>query len=238
MTSSAEIMLWVVLPYAVAANFVIGHLWRYFASPYTWTTRSTQLLESKLLRPGIILFHIGVLMAFFGHLVGLFIPMSWTEAVGMSNHAYHNMASISGSIAGTMMCAGLFLLIYRRLSNERVRATSIIRDHVVLIILTIVVVTGLFNAYSQLFGNAHEYRETVAPWVRSIVFHHPEPELMAAAPFVFQLHALAAMALFIIWPFSRLVHAFSLPVGYTRRPYIVFRRRDAPVRAARARQPR
>ncbi|MEI2701774.1 MAG: respiratory nitrate reductase subunit gamma [Baekduia sp.] len=238
MTSSATIMLWVVLPYAVVAHFVIGHIWRYFASPYTWTTRSTQLLESKLLRPGIILFHVGVLMAFAGHVVGLLIPDEWTREIGMSDDFYHHMASISGSVAGTLMCAGLFLLIYRRLSNERVRATSIIRDHLVLIILTVVVITGLFNAYSQLFGNTHEYRETVAPWLRSIIFHHPEPELMTAAPFVFQLHALAAMALFIIWPFSRLVHAWSLPVGYTRRPYIVFRRREAPARVARFRQPR
>lgn len=230
MSDPLTIMLWVVLPYAVVAHFVIGHIWRYFASPYSWTTRSTQLLESKVLRPGIILFHVGVLLAFVGHVFGLLVPASWTRTMGLSDHAYHNLAVVSGSIAGTLMCIGLFILAWRRLTNERVRATSIVRDYLVLAMLTLVVVTGLINAYGQFMGSPYEYRETVSPWFRSIILHHPEPELMAGAPWSFKLHTLSAMGLFILWPFSRLVHAWSLPVGYSWRPYILFRRRGSVAR--------
>ena len=223
-TSPINIVLWVILPYAVVAHFVIAHIWRYTQSPYTWTTRSSQLLESRLLRPGITLFHVGVLLAFFGHVLGLLIPDSWTRAAGLSDDAYHTMAVWSGSFAGTLMCIGLAILAVRRATNERVRAASIVRDYLVLVMLGLVVITGLINAYGQ-FATPYEYRETVSVWFRSIILHEPRPDLMVNAPWSFQLHALSAMGLFILWPFTRLVHAWSLPVGYPRRPYIVFRRR-------------
>jgi nitrate reductase gamma subunit len=231
MNSKAELLIWGALPYAVIAIFVVGHIYRYRTAQYSWTTRSSQLLENRWLRSGIILFHVGVLMVIGGHLGGLLIPASVTEAVGITEHMYHTVAVVMGTIAGLTMSAGLIILTIRRVGNERVRAATIGRDYLVMTVLILVVGTGMINTIGhQLLGTAYDYRETVSPWFRGILMLQPDPELMTEAPLSFQLHALFAMGLFAIWPFTRLVHAWSVPVGFIPRPYIVFRRRDSVAR--------
>ncbi len=221
-------LLWVAIPYCSYTIFWVGHFWRYKKSQYTWTTRSTELLEQKLLRPGILLFHFGMAFVLIGHAGGLLIPQSVTDSIGFSEDAYHVMAVTMGSIAGFAMAIGLGLLVYRRATNERVRQVTIPRDKLVIAILVIVVLTGLGNlVIMQWYGGGYNYRETVSPWVRSIILFRPRPELMAEAPLTFQIHAMAVMGLFAIWPFTRLVHAWSVPFPYLKRRYLVFRRRDA-----------
>src|SRR5699024_6068104 len=109
-----SILLWVVLPYVCLAIFVVGHIWRYRYDKFGWTTRSSQLYESRLLRWGSPLFHFGILFVIGGHIIGLLIPKSWTEAVGISQTAYHWMAVVIGAIAGFCTVVGLVILIYRR----------------------------------------------------------------------------------------------------------------------------
>ncbi len=224
-------LLWVAIPYVSFTIFWVGHAWRYKAGQYTWTTRSSELLEQRLLAPGIILFHVGMALVLFGHGLGLLVPERFTDSLGITDEIYHWNAVIVGSIAGFTMAIGLMLLVFRRASNERVRRVTMARDWLVMTTLVVVVVTGLANlVLVQWSGDGYNYRETISPWVRSIIMFRPNPELMNDAPLSFQIHAMAAMTLFAIWPFTRLVHAWSVPIGYLRRPYLVFRRRDSMVR--------
>jgi nitrate reductase alpha subunit len=111
-------IFWDVVPYVTLAIVVVGTWWRYRYDKFGWTTRSSQLYESRLLRIGSPMFHFGMLVVVFGHVIGLVIPQSWTDAVGLSHHAYHVQAVILGSIAGITTLAGISLLIYRRRTHR------------------------------------------------------------------------------------------------------------------------
>jgi nitrate reductase gamma subunit len=222
-------LLWVVLPYAVLAVFVLGHAWRWRYDQLGWSTHTSQVLESRLLRLGSPLFHLGMLMVVGGHALGLLVPASWTEAVGVSEHAYHLVSLVAGGTAGLMLCIGLGLLAARRFVNGRVRRVTTRMDKVLYAWLGAVVLLGMSTKVGSLLGNGHEYRGDVAVWFRGVFALDPSAELMASAPLVYQLHALAALGLFALWPFTRLVHVFSIPLAYLWRPYVVYRRRPAGV---------
>lgn len=222
-------ILWVIVPYLSLATFVIGHIWRYRYDKFGWTTRSSQLYESRLLRIGSPLFHFGILGVVIGHVIGLVIPKLWTDFLGISDEAYHVIALAGGIPAGIAALLGLVILIYRRRTNGPVFSVTTTNDKVMYVFLAAVIIFGMWNtvAGSLLeFGGHYNYREGVSPWWRSVFLLQPEPGLMAEAPLGFKLHALAAMILFAMWPFTRLVHVFSAPVGYLTRPYIVYRSRD------------
>ena len=106
--------LWGVLPYLCVASLVGGTIWRYRYDQFGWTTRSSQLYESRLLRIGSPLFHFGILVVIFGHIIGLVVPKSWTDAVGVSQEMYHVQAVLLGTIAGIATLVGILILIYRR----------------------------------------------------------------------------------------------------------------------------
>ena len=225
--SAVEILLWVVVPYVSLAIFVVGHYWRYKYDKFGWTTRSSQLYESRLLRWGSPLFHFGILFVLVGHVMGLGIPKSWTEAVGLSEDAYHVLAVGVGAIAGFGTLVGLAILIYRRRTVGPVFSATTKNDKFMYLVLTVTILFGMSNTVLGAIGHEGvDYRDTVSPWFRSIFYVNPQPELMAAAGLGFQLHALSAFLLFAIWPFTRLVHVFSAPLGYFTRPYIVYRSRD------------
>jgi nitrate reductase gamma subunit len=221
-----SIFLWVIVPYVALAIFVVGHYWRYRYDKFGWTTRSSQLYERRLLRWGSPLFHFGILFALAGHVIGLGIPQPWTDAVGISETAYHAVAVGIGAIAGVCTLAGLAILIYRRRTVGPVFSATTKNDKFMYVVLTATILFGLANTALGALPEHVDYRETVSPWFRSIFYFHPQPELMADAGIGFQLHALAACLLFAIWPFTRLVHVFSAPLGYLTRPYIVYRSRD------------
>lgn len=226
-TSTLDEVLWVVIPYIAITMFVAGHVVRYRYDKFGWTTRSSQLYEQRLLRWGSPLFHFGVLVALVGHVVGILIPASWTEAVGISGVVYHAMAVGLGGVAGFCTLTGLAILIYRRRTVGPVFRVTTRNDKVMYALLAVSIVLGLATTVlGNLMAEPHEYRATVSPWFRSILVLQPQPELMAAAPLGFQLHAMVAWALFAIWPFTRLVHLFSAPLGYLVRPYLVYRGRD------------
>jgi nitrate reductase gamma subunit len=219
-------ILWVAVPYACLAVFAVGHVWRYRYDKFGWTTRSSQLYESRLLRLGSPLFHFGILFVLGGHVMGLGVPKSWTEAVGVSEDAYHVMAVGVGSIAGFCTLVGMAILIYRRRTVGPVFSATTRMDKAMYLVLATVIVLGLANTVIANIADDYDYREGVSVWFRGIFRLSPQPELMVEAPLGFQLHALAAFGLFALWPFTRLVHVFSAPLGYLTRPYIVYRSRD------------
>lgn len=231
--SRVDLFLWVALPYLCVAVFVVGHVWRHRRGQLTWTTRSTQLLESRLLRIGSPLFHLGILAAVGGHVLGILVPRGWTEAIGIQEHAYHWIAIVAGVAAGTAIVLGLAILLYRRVAVPRVRHTTTRSDLVVLPLLVLVIGGGMLVTVWGTAIDEYPYRTTVSPWFRGIFGFAPEADLMARAPFVFQLHAVSSWLLFAVWPFSRLVHAWSFPLGYLRRSHILYRSRTP--RAALAR---
>jgi len=225
--STTDILLWGALPYVVLAVFVVGVGWRYRYDKFGWTTRSSQLYESRLLRIGSPLFHFGLLFVILGHIGGLLIPQSWTDKAGISDHAYHLVALITGTVAGVATLAGIALLIWRRRTTGPVFLATTRNDKLMYVFLGGAIAAGLTATLTNAAVLDHNYRQSVSPWLRSLSYLHPDVDLMAKAPVVFQVHVLIAFALFALFPFTRLVHALSAPVGYLFRPYIVYRSRDA-----------
>lgn len=233
--SRLDFFLWIAVPYLAVASFVVGHVWRYRRDQYTWTARSTQLLERPLLRVGSTLFHFGLLAAIGGHVLGILVPRSWTGAVGIHETAYHWLAVVAGSVSGGAIVAGLAVLVYRRLRIGRVRVTTTGSDLVLYPLLFAAIVLGMLATAWGSAADHYLYRETVSPWFRGVFALDPHASLMAGAPFLFQAHALTAWLLLAIWPYSRLVHAWSVPLAYVGRSPILYRQpRPARARARRA----
>ncbi|MBO0854747.1 MAG: respiratory nitrate reductase subunit gamma [Nocardia sp.] len=216
--------VWATLPYIAFTSFVLGHLWRYRSDQFGWTTRSSQIYESRLLRLGSPLFHFGMLGVIGGHVLGVLIPQSWTDAIGVSEQLYHVVAVSAGSVAGVAVIAGIGILLYRRLTVVAVRRATTTNDKLMYVLLASALVTGLLNTVgSNLLWGTYNYRETVSPWFRSIFTAHPQPELMVGTPWTFQAHGVIVLVLIGFWPYTRLVHMFSAPLGYFIRPYVVYR---------------
>ncbi|WP_320780601.1 respiratory nitrate reductase subunit gamma [Streptomyces sp. CRN 30] len=223
-----DLLLWVAVPYICLAVFVAGHVWRYRHDQFGWTSRTTQLLEHRWLRWGSPLFHLGAFMVIAGHVVGLAVPESWTEAAGVGEHSYHTTAVWAGSVAGVAMVAGLGMLCARRLLSRRIRLGTDRSDKLLFPLLALTVLLGITaTAAHNVFGAGYDYRETVSVWFRGLFVLQPHPEAISGAPLLFRAHALTACLLFAAWPFTRLVHVWSAPVGYLVRPYVVYRRRTA-----------
>ncbi|WP_280396751.1 respiratory nitrate reductase subunit gamma [Nocardia carnea] len=235
--TTVDILLWVALPYASIAIFLVGHYWRYRYDKFGWTTRSSQLYENRLLRLGSPLFHFGILLVILGHIVGLLIPEGWTEAVGISEPIYHAFSVGIGVLTGAATLIGAAILIYRRRTTGPVFSATTRNDKIMYVLLIGTLVLGFgTTVIGNATGNPHDYRHTVSPWFRSVLSFRPDTDLILAAPLGFQLHVIAAWVLFAFWPFTRLVHVFSMPLGYLTRPYIVYRSRDMELGARRERR--
>jgi nitrate reductase gamma subunit len=227
--SALDVLLWIIIPYLAIATFVLGHAWRYRYDKFGWTTRSSQLYESRLLRLGSPLFHFGILLVIGGHVFGILIPEAVTRAVGLSEQAYHAIAVALGSVSGCMTVAGMAILIYRRRVTGPVFSATTRNDKAMYVLLAATIVAGLATTVlGNALGHPHDYRLTVAPYFRSVFYAHPDTGLITVAPTGFRIHVMLAWVLFAAWPFTRLVHVFSAPVGYLTRPYIVYRSRGGP----------
>ncbi|GAB3805068.1 respiratory nitrate reductase subunit gamma [Virgibacillus kimchii] len=225
--TNLDIFLWVILPYLSLTIFILGHIIRYNYDQFGWQAKSSQFLEQKRLRFGSTVFHWGIIFVFFGHVAGLLIPKQWFDAIGINDDMYHFGAIWFGSIAGLAVVVGGFFLFLRRVSVKRIVKNSSVSDYVALIMLGIVVLVGFTNtAGYTATGGDFDYRIVIGPWIREILTFRPSEGMilaMSEAPIGFQLHVSLAFVLFAIWPFTRLVHVFSLPLKYLRRNYVVFR---------------
>lgn len=222
-----DVLLWGALPYVVLALIIGGSIWRYKYDQFGWTTRSSQLYESRILRIASPLFHFGILAVLAGHVMGLIIPKTWTEAVGVTEGMYHFLALSIGLVAGVGTLLGIIMLIWRRRTTGPVFMATTKNDKFMYVMLVAALLTGLGTTLISVFDHSvPDYRQTVSPWFRSIWILQPDVAAMTAAGISFKVHALWAMGLFAVWPFTRLVHAFTAPVHYLFRPYIVYRSRD------------
>lgn len=216
-------LAFLVFPYLALAAFVVGHAYRYIVDPFFWNARSSEFLEKKTLYSGITLFHWGILLTLLGHAGGLLIPQRLFDMVGINGQTHSQIAYWSGLVVGVAAFVGSILLLWRRVAIKRIQVTTTLNDYVT--IAGLVFVTGL-GLYNVLFGHFYVL-DTVAPWIRGIVFFQPNPELMLDVPLSYKIHILSAFALLGFSPFSRLVHIWSAPFTYPLRRYIVFRRRVA-----------
>jgi len=226
--TQAEMWWWILLPYLSMLTFVVGCIWRWQYDRYGWTSRSTELQERSLLKWGSPIFHYSTFAAIGGHIIGILIPQSFTLMLGIPNDVYETFSGIAGSIAAIGVLIGAAFLVFRRTLVPRVRATTSAVDYAVLILLAIVVLLGIYLTLGvQEIGGGYNYRVTVSPWFRSLFTGSPDVSSIQAAPIMYQVHVTAAWFLYGLWPFSRLVHAFSYPLWYLWRPYIVYRSRKA-----------
>jgi respiratory nitrate reductase gamma subunit len=227
--SAGEILLWIILPYAAVATFAVGIWWRYRADQFGWTSGSTQLFEQKILGWAGPAFHYGALAAIGGHVIGLMIPKSLTEAVGMSESTYRWFSAIAGAVAGAVCIVGFAGLVYRRVTNVRVRRTTSRTDLLVYFLLVVLIGLGCWMtfAHNLITATPYDYRDSISEWWRSLFILQPDVESVHEADTVYQIHAIVAWAFWAVFPFSRLVHAFSIPLQYLGRPYILYRRRYA-----------
>lgn len=229
--------LWVIYPYIVLTVFIVGHLYRFKNGQFGWTAKSSEFLEKRTLKWGSTFFHWGIICVFFGHVAGLLVPLSVYHALGVSDHVYHMFAVIGGGAAGIAAVFGIGILLTRRVSFKRIRKTSTISDFVAVFLLAVVIICGVTATGSNIgFGGTEfDYRATIGPWVREIFVFHPDLNLMVDSPILFKIHILAALTLFLIWPFTRLVHVFSFPITYINRNYVLYRKRGRTQSAAKKR---
>ena len=217
--------LWVIMPYLCIAIFFLGHLARFKFDKFSWTAKSSEFIEKKQLKWGSLMFHLGIIPVAMGHIVGLLIPASWLTAVGVSDHLYHIGAVYIGSIFGIITLIGMFLLTARRITKKNIRRLSSASDIIVNFLLLAIVCMG---CYATLVTNAtipsFDYRETISVWFRQLFIFSPDADLMLQVPLAFKTHILLGFIIMAFWPFTRLVHVWSVPFTYASRSYIIYRK--------------
>ena len=218
-----------VYPYIALSIFLIGSLVRFDTDQYGWRSKSSQLLRRKQLIWGSILFHVGILGILGGHAVGLLTPVVVFEFLGISHSFKQMMAIVVGGTCGIACLVGLVMLLHRRLFDSRIRKTSSLSDIAVLLILFAQLSLGMLTIPLSLGHLDGTMMVRFMNYVQGIVILRPQPALIAGVPPVFKLHMVLGFTIFLIFPFTRLVHVWSAPIGYLFRNYQVVRTK---VRAA------
>lgn len=239
--SNFNFLLYGVYPYVALAVFIIGSWARFDLSQYTWKAHSSQLMDNKGLRLASNLFHIGILFIFAGHFVGLLIPEAIYHHV-ISTSGKQILAVVSGGFFGTLCLIGLVMLIHRRMTNPRVRAQSSFSDIMILWVLLAQLLLGLLTIFFSLQHLDGSVMVMLANWAQYTVTLQPMLGAAAIEPvgLVYKLHVFLGLTLFVLFPFTRLVHIISAPVWYLGRRYQIVRlkasapARPKPVRPARA----
>ncbi|MGK0169224.1 MAG: nitrate reductase gamma subunit [Gammaproteobacteria bacterium] len=234
MANHLNSLIFGIYPYIALVVLVVGSIIRYDREPYSWRAGSTQLLRRKQLIMGSVLFHVGILIVLFGHLVGLLTPIALFDMLGISHSFKQMMAIVVGGTAGGLALIGATLLVHRRLADARVRATSSFADTAIIIILWIQLVLGLLTIpISMGHLDGHEMVKFMSWALGIFTFDTNATSHVASANPVFKLHIFLGLTLFVLFPFTRLVHMLSAPVRYFWRPGYQIVRTKA--RAARAR---
>ena len=216
-----------VYPYLAGTVFLIGSLIRFDRDQFTWKAHSSQMLSSKNMRLASNLFHVGIILLFFGHFFGMLTPPEILHAIGISAGAKQLLAVVAGSIFGLMCFVGLTMLVKRRLTDPRIRATSSKMDIFILLLLYVQLIMGLLTVPVSLMHLDGHNMLLLMQWARNVVTLDPMEAVAAIGPigFLFKLHMVLGMTIFLVFPFSRLVHIWSAPVTYPARPYQVVRQR-------------
>lgn len=225
-------LLFGVYPYIALAVLALGSIVRYDREPYSWRAGSSQLLRRRQLIVGSVLFHVGVLMIFAGHLVGLLTPIAIWDTLGVSHGAKQLLAMVAGGVAGVMAIAGATLLIHRRFADPRVRAASRFSDNLIILLLWTQLALGLATIpLSAQHLDGHEMVKFMN-WAQGIfTFRSGAADQIRDVALVFKLHLVLGLTILLLFPFTRLVHMLSAPVRYLWRPgYQVVRSRKMAAR--------
>ncbi|MCK8515817.1 respiratory nitrate reductase subunit gamma [Methylonatrum kenyense] len=216
-----------VFPYIAGSVFILGSLVRFDKSQYTWRTGSSQMLSNdRKFLIGNNLFHIGVIALFFGHLFGLLTPTAVYTSLGMSTGAKQLIAIIAGGIFGLICLAGIAILAHRRTTDPRVRRTGSRMDMFILYLLFAQLLTGLLTIPVSTGHLDGEVMLQITAWAQSLVTFRPDAAShILDIHWIYKLHMFLGMIMFLIFPFTRLVHIWSVPLGYAFRAYQIVRRR-------------
>ena len=219
-----------IYPYICAGVFFVGSLIRFDRDQYTWRSGSSQLLRAKQLRLGSNLFHFGILFLFFGHFVGLLTP-HWAYEWFLDPATKQRIAITAGGIAGAVCFVGLTMLLHRRLFDDRIRRTSTGVDIFILLLLWVQLVLGLITLPFSLGHADGGVMLALSAWAQSIViFRTGAAELIHGLAWPYLVHLVLGMTLFLVTPFSRLVHIFSAPIWYLFRSWQIVRVRGGATR--------
>ncbi|WP_306169029.1 respiratory nitrate reductase subunit gamma [Halomonas sp. MMSF_3323] len=218
-------LLFGLYPYLAGSVFLIGSLLRFDHGQYTWKTGSSQMLSSRRMRLASPLFHVGILVIFFGHLVGLLTP-HWVYAPFISAGTKQVFAILVGGLAGIACLIGGAMLLHRRFTDPRVKASSSFMDNLIIVLLVVQVTLGLLTIPAALHHLDGGVMIKLAEWAQAIVFFRGGAAThLEGIGFIYHLHILVGLTIVLVFPFTRLVHAWSAPLGYLGRRYQIVRRR-------------
>ena len=214
----SDMILFGAFPYVAVALMVGVGLYRYCVDRYSWSSQSSQFLESRVLFWGSVPWHYAILMILLAHFLAFLFPAGWGVILGRPMRLY--LLEVTGLGLGLSTLIALALLIFRRVLNARVSAVTTIVDWLVLVALFLQVATGVYIAFTLRWGSVW-YLHTATPWLWSLVKFDPQVQYLAVMPTVVKLHAFNAFLIIALFPFSRLVHVVSVPLSYLSRPYQV-----------------
>ena len=228
MSGYINTLLFGIYPYIALVVLILGTAIRYDREQYGWRSGSSQLLRRRQLIWGSVLFHVGVLVIFFGHLVGLLTPIAIFDALGISHGAKQLLAIVAGGVAGVMAIIGASLLVHRRLFDARVRANSSTTDTLIIILLWIQLALGLMTIPVSMQHLDGEEMVKFMSWAQGIfTFNFEASSHILEVSFIFKAHLFLGLTIFLLFPFTRLVHMLSVPLGFFWRPgYQVVRERN------------
>lgn len=217
-----------IYPYIALAIFLLGSLVRYDREQYTWKSESSQVLNTGMLRLGSPLFHVGILGLFFGHAAGLLTPVWVWDTLGVTHGVKQTVAMVAGGVMGLLCLVGLLMLLARRFGNDRVAARTTFKDKLVLLWILLTLLLGLSSIFVSASHMDGHMMVLLMTWAQHVVtFRGDAAGFIADAPWIFKLHLFMGMSLFVIFPFTRLVHVWSGfgAVGYLGRTWQLVRRR-------------
>jgi len=216
-------------PYLAITVLILGSILRFDAAQYSWRSQSSQFLRRRQMMVGSNLFHLGILVLFVGHLIGLLTPIWVVETVGISHALKQLTAMVVGGIAGLAALIGATLLLHRRLFDPRIRRSSSLGDIAVLVLIWLQLVFGIATIWwSSQHLDGTEMVQLMG-WANAIVlFNATAPAFLADVAWIFKIHIILGLTLFLITPFTRLVHIWSVPIWFLMRPgYQIVRTRRA-----------
>lgn len=213
-----DLILFGIFPYVAVALAIAVGFYRYAVDRYSWSSQSSQFLESRVLFWGSVPWHYAILLILLAHLLAFLFPEGWGAMLGRPLRLY--MLEVTGMALGVATVVAVALMIVRRAMNDRVAMVTSVIDWILLASLLLQVATGVYIAFSLRWGGVW-YLHTASPWLWSLVKFDPQVQYLAVLPTVVKLHAVNAFFLVAIFPFSRLVHVISVPLSYLARPYQV-----------------
>ncbi|MHB1397907.1 MAG: respiratory nitrate reductase subunit gamma [Trichloromonadaceae bacterium] len=213
-----DLILFAVFPYVAVALAIAVGIYRYTIDRYSWSSQSSQFLESRALFWGSVPWHYAILLILLAHLLAFLFPAGWGALVGKPLRLY--LLEITGMALGLATVIAIALLIVRRAANDRVATVTSVVDWFLLAALLLQVATGVWIAFTLRWGSVW-YLHTATPWLWSLVKLDPQVQYLAVLPWVVKVHAVNAFVLVALFPFSRLVHVVSVPLTYLARPYQV-----------------